>query len=444
MTGLNGFKPSQTHRQPQADPAGRPEPRETRDSAALLRSENAMRQAAKMEAIEVLAGGIAHDFNNRLTVILGNLELLEAEVGDSTEALALIRDAKLAAENGAGLARQLLAIAKPQVEERHLNDINDVIRSLENVLGHCLGKSARLRVALKADLPRVVFDSSGLEDVLVNLTINARDAMEAGDSLTIETDSVRLDSGQLPDKPDLSAGRYAMIAFTDTGHGMSAAVRERAFEPYYTTKGAGGTGLGLSMVYSSARRWNGHVSIYSEPGHGTCVKIYIPEKISPAKSAVSERLLPDGPPSDFPGRNVVVVEDQAQIRDIASKVLHDMGCEVHSFPDADRALEYIEAGPEVDLLFTDIVTGSRLDGIGLAALAKRVRPAMKVIFTSGYTRAGPFAGRLPGEGRYHFVAKPWSQHSIAVAMTQAFSSGDGTVTAADDGWNDRSSTAVAG
>jgi CheY-like chemotaxis protein len=402
-----------------------------------------MRQAAKMEAIELLAGGIAHDFNNRLTVILGNLELLEAEVGDSTDALALIRDAQLAAENGAGLARQLLAIARPQVQERNLNDINDVIRSLENVLGHCLGKSVELRVALKADLPRVVFDSSGLEDVLVNLTINARDAMEAGDSLTIETDRVRLDSRHLPDKPDLSAGQYAMIAFTDTGHGMSAAVRERAFEPYFTTKGAAGTGLGLSMVYSSVRRWNGHVSIYSELGHGTCVKIYIPENV-PAKAAVPERLLSNKPTSDFPGRKVVVVEDQAQIRDIASKVLRDMGCEVHSFPDAENALEYIEAGPEVDLLFTDIVTGSSLDGIGLAALAKRVRPAMKVIFTSGYTRAGPFARKLPAEGNCHFVAKPWSRHSIAVAMAQAFSIGDGTVTAADDGWNDSLSTAMAG
>jgi len=444
MKGPNGFKRSRMTRQPQSEPAGRPEPPETRDSAVLLRTDSAMRQAAKMEAIEVLAGGIAHDFNNRLTVILGNLELLEAVVGDSTEALALIRDAHLAAENGAGLARQLLAIARPQVQERNLNDINDVIRSFENVLGHCLGKSVQLHVALKADLPRVVFDSSGLEDVLVNLTINARDAMGAGDSLTIETDSVPLDSEHLPDKPDLPAGQYAMIAFTDTGHGMSAGVRERAFEPYYTTKGSAGTGLGLSMVYSSVRRWNGHVSIYSEPGHGTCVKIYIPENVSPAEAALPDRPPPNEPASDFPGRKVVVVEDQAQIRDIACKVLHDMGCEVHSFPDAENALEYIEAGPKVDLLFTDIVTGSSLDGIGLAALAKRVRPAMKVIFTSGYTKAGPFARKLPAEDHCHFVAKPWSRHSIAVAMAQAFSSGDDTVTATDDGWNDSSSTAMTG
>jgi CheY-like chemotaxis protein len=268
--------------------------------------------------------------------------------------------------------------------------------------------------------------------------------MGAGDSLTIETDRVRLDSDHLPDKPDLSAGQYAMIVFTDTGHGMSAAVRERAFEPYYTTKGTAGTGLGLSMVYSSVRRWNGHVSIYSELGHGTCVKIYIPENVSPAKAAVPERTLSNEPTSDFPGRKVVVVEDQAQIRDIASKVLHDMGCEVHSFPDAENALEYMEAGPEIDLLFTDIVTGSSLDGIGLAALAQRVRPAMKVIFTSGYTRAGPFARKFPAGGNCHFVAKPWSRHSIALAMAQAFSLGDGIVTAAAAGWHESSSTAMAG
>jgi CheY-like chemotaxis protein len=234
-----------------------------------------------------------------------------------------------------------------------------------------------------------------------------------------------------------------MIAFTDTGDGMSAAVRERAFEPYYTTKGAAGTGLGLSMVYSSVRRWNGHVSIYSELGHGTCVKIYIPENV-PAEAAVPERLLSNKPVSDFPGRKVVIVEDQARIRDIAGTVLRDMGCEVHSFPHAENALEYMNAEPEVDLLFTDIVTGSSLDGIGLAALAKRARPDMKVIFTSGYTRAGPFDRKLPAEGNCHFVAKPWSRHSIAAAMTQAFSIGDGTVTAADDGRNDSSSTAMAG
>lgn len=394
-----------------------------------------------MEAIEVLAGGIAHDFNNRLTVILGNLELLEAEVGNSVEALSLIRDARLAAENGSGLAHQLLAIARPQVQERSLNDVNEVVRALENVLGHCIGRSARLHVSLKTDLPRVMFDCSGLEDVLVNLTINARDAMEASDSLTIETDSVRLDNGQLLDKPDLAPGQYAMIAFTDTGRGMSATVRERAFEPYYTTKGEAGTGLGLSMVYSSVRRWNGHVSIYSEPGHGTCVKIYLPENVSPPKAAGAGQPDAGSPSSVFAGRKVVIVEDHAQIRDIASKLLHDMGCEVHSFPGAENALEYMEAGHDVDLLFTDIVTGSGLDGIDLAALAKRVRPAMKVIFTSGYNRAGPFAGRLPAENEGHFVAKPWSRRSIATAMAQAFSA---TNVAAGDGWHDSSKTMMAG
>jgi signal transduction histidine kinase/CheY-like chemotaxis protein len=415
---------------------------DARDPAILLRSELAIRQAAKMEAIEVLAGGIAHDFNNRLTVILGNLELLEAEVGDSAEALSLIRDARLAAENGSGLARQLLAIARPQIQDRNLNDVNDVINCLENVLGHCLGKSARLHVSLKKDLPQVVFDSSGLEDVLVNLTMNARDAMDAGDSLTIETDSVWLDSEQLLDKPDLAPGMYAMIAFTDTGHGMSAAVRERAFEPYYTTKGEAGTGLGLSMVYSFVRRWNGHVSIYSEVGHGTCVKIYIPETTSAAEATVPALSGTDKVTSRFPGRTVVVVEDQAQIRDIASKVLHDMGCEVHSFSEAQEALKYLEAGPDVDLLFTDIVTGNGLDGIGLAALAKRVRPAMKIIFTSGYTRSGPFARRLPADDDY--VTKPWSRHSIAAAMTQAFSTDDGAMGAADKEWNGRPAAAMAG
>jgi CheY-like chemotaxis protein len=202
-------------------------------------------------------------------------------------------------------------------------------------------------------------------------------------------------------------------------------VRERAFEPYYSTKGAAGTGLGLSMVYSFARRWNGHVSLYSEPGHGTCVTIYIPVEDGPPKASAPGQLAAARPVSRFPGRKVVVVEDQAQIRDIAAGLLHDMGCEVHSFSGADEALKYLEGGPAVDLLFTDIVTGGSLDGVGLAALAKRVRPAMQVIFTSGCTSSDPFAGRLPIEGDCHYVTNPWSRHSIGAAMTAAFSRGTG-------------------
>lgn len=395
---------------------------------SLRRTEAALHQATKMEAVGQLAGGIAHDFNNRLTVILGNLELLESEFESASESAAILRDARLAAENSSHLARQLLAISRPQQNERAVTDVNEVIRRLDTMLDRCMGESKSMHLALDASASTVMMDAAGFEDVLVNLTINARDAMDARDTLTIETGNVWLDDLAAGPRPDLVPGEYVLVAVTDSGRGMPAEVRERAFEPFFTTKAEQGTGLGLSMVYSFVRQHAGHVSIYSEPGQGTCVKVYLPvagqdrgETAGPGDTA--------GPNHVLAGIKVLVVENQADLRGIAGRIVSDLGCDVHTVEDGDHALEYLEAGGDPDLLFTDMVMPGCLDGIGLAREAKRVRPELRIVFTSGYTASGPFAEALQRSGDCNYVTKPYSRESLARALERAVTASD--VTASD-------------
>jgi PAS domain S-box-containing protein len=389
------------------------------DVTVLRRTELAMQQANKMEAIGLLAGGIAHDFNNRLTVILGNLELLKDEVEGQEEACELLRDAYLAAENSSHLVRRLLAISKPQSDQRTVTDANDVITRLETMLNRCLGESKELRISLNAYAPEVLMESSGFEDVLVNLTMNARDAMAPGDSLVIETDNVWLDDSAVLRKPDLAPGEYTMIAVTDTGKGMPDDVRAHAFEPFFTTKQEKGTGLGLSMVYSFIRQSGGHVAIYSEPGKGTCIKMYLPIAGQQVDTNAGPAAGHGNAQPEFSGTKVLIVEDQPALLDVAGRILADLGCDVDTVESGDRALEYLQDGAYVDLLFTDIVMPGNLDGIGLASAARETRPDLPVILTSGYTASGPFAERMLGERNCHYVTKPYSRESLARALRKA-------------------------
>lgn len=389
------------------------------DVTVLRRTEAALEHATKMEAIGQLAGGIAHDFNNRLTVILGSLELLEGAFDEGSDSAAILRDARHAAENSSNLVRQLLAISRPQQAEPVPCDVNAVILRLERMLDRCLGESRSFDLALSSTAPRVVMDESGFEDVLVNLTINARDAMDAGDSLVIETADVWLDELATTGKPDLQPGPYVQIAITDTGKGMPPEVRERAFEPFFTTKAGGGTGLGLSMVYSFVRQTGGHVSIYSEPGRGTCIKLYLPVGGEQAVRA-GRRADAAGAASVLSGTRVLIVEDQADLRDIAGRIVSDLGCDVHTVGDARAALEYLAHGNAPDVLFTDIVMPGEPDGLGLAEAAERKCPDLKVILTSGYTAAGPLSDYLQGGNRTrHYVTKPYSRESVARAIELA-------------------------
>lgn len=242
----------------------------------LRRSERAMQQASKMEAIGLLAGGVAHDFNNRLTVILGNLELLEMELESNDEVAGLLRDARHAAEQSSNLAGQLLAISRPPASRASLTDVNQLIDRLGSILDRCIGETRLLRLELNAADSSIMIEPSGFEDLLVNLTINARDAMRDGDSLTIETTNIDQSGLRQAGRTDLSSESYLRVVVRDTGRGMPADVREHAFEPFFTTKAEKGTGLGLSMVYSFVTQAAGHISIDSEEDRGTSVEILLP------------------------------------------------------------------------------------------------------------------------------------------------------------------------
>ncbi|MEX0708014.1 MAG: ATP-binding protein [Woeseia sp.] len=387
------------------------------DVTMLRRSQQMMQQAAKMEAIGQLAGSVAHDFNNRLTVILGNLELLGEEIDAGSDAAELLADARHAAENSTELAKRLLSVSSPQTGERTVTDINSAISRMESLLEKCLGESVGLSVVLNADLPQAEMHRAGFEDVLVNLTLNARDAMSPGDTLTIETTSAWLDNEYTSENPDLIPGAYTMVAVTDTGKGMTAEIRERAFEPFYTTKEAKGTGLGLSTVYNFVKQCGGHVSIYSEVGVGTCVKLYLP---TPGADRAAEIASPGARDGELSGRKILLVEDQADIRDVTSRILSDLGCDVRTVAGSNSALDYLKGGSELDMLVTDLVLPGDCDGVGLVAAARKQRPHLKVLVTSGYTSSGPHGRLLSGVENYDFLSKPYTRESLAAAMRRAF------------------------
>ncbi len=391
------------------------------DVTMLRRSQQMMQQAAKMEAMGELAGSVAHDFNNRLTVILGNLELLEEELDDGGDAAQLLADARYAAENSAELAKRLLGVSRPHTGEREATDINSVISRMETLLDKCLDDSAGLSVVLNAQAPQAVMHGAGFEDVLVNLTLNARDAMSPGDTLTIETTSVWLDNEYTSENPDLVPGAYTLVAVTDTGKGMPADIRDRAFEPFFTTKEAKGTGLGLSTVYNFVKQCGGHVSIYSEVGVGTCVKLYLPAADAARAGAVHSPAARNG---ELAGRKVLLVEDQAEIRDVTSRILSELGCDVRTVAGSNSALNYLNGGSELDMLVTDLVLPGGCDGVGLVTAARRQRPDLRVLVTSGYTPTGPHGKFLSGIENCDFLSKPYSRESLAAAMRRAFTGTD--------------------
>jgi len=315
------------------------------------------------------------------------------------------------------LAQRLLGVSRLQAGERTVTDVNSVISRMETLLAKCLGDSASLSVALDTHAPQVIMHAAGFEDVLVNLTLNARDAMSAGNTLTMETASVWLDNEYTYENPDLVPGAYTLVAITDTGKGMPAEVRARAFDPFFTTKEAKGTGLGLSTVYNFVRQCGGHVSIYSEVGVGTCVKLYLP-------AAEAARDAETGSPAvrndELAGCKVLLVEDQADIRDVTSRILSELGCDVRTVAGSNCALDYLKRGPELDMLVTDLVLPGGCDGVGLVKAARQQRPDLKALVTSGYTPTGPHGKFLGGIDNCDFLSKPYSRESLAAAVRRAF------------------------
>lgn len=384
----------------------------TADREAALshrRTEAALHQAQKMESIGQLTGGVAHDFNNLLQVISGNLQLLGRSVAGQERAQGYVKNALDGVRRAAKLASQLLAFSRRQPLEPKTVNLGRFVTGLEELLRRTLGEGIAVETVVADGLWNSLVDPTQVENALLNLAINARDAMEGSGRLTIEARNALLDEAYARQQTDLVAGQYVLLVVTDTGSGMSPEVLLRAFEPFYSTKPEGkGTGLGLSMVYGFIKQSGGHVKVFSEPGHGTTVKLYLPRSLDDEAPALS------APQQDGPGgsETILVAEDDDGVRATVVELLQQLGYTVLQARDAASALAIVDTGVHIDLLFTDVVMPGSLRSPEMARLARERRPHMAVLFTSGYAQdAIVHGGRLdPG---LDLLGKPYTQDALA-------------------------------
>ncbi len=381
-----------------------------RAEKALHESEQQLRQAQKMEAVGQLAGGIAHDFNNLLTVIIGNSSLMQASMNPEDANLELVADIREVAERAAALTRQILAFSRRQLLKPEVLLLNDVVTSLDTLLKRTLGEDIDLSFSMAPDLLRTEVDPHQIEQVLLNLALNSRDAMPSGGILRVETNNVRLDTSFCEDHSGIQPGAYVVLSVSDTGIGMDEEVKSHIFEPFFTTKEVGkGTGLGLSTVFGIVKQSGGSVFVYSEPGQGTTFKVYLPVAQTDADEI-------DGvlPVVDTKGgaETILVVEDEPSVQELVVRILCRAGYQVlraGSMEHADMALEQVASPP--DLLLTDVILPGGSDGRGLAEKLCGLYPDLKVIFMSGYTR-----GSVVHDGRLdediEFLEKPFTPDAL--------------------------------
>ncbi|TCR90651.1 hypothetical protein EV561_10339 [Rhizobium sp. BK376] len=374
-----------------------------------VKAEEALRQAQKMEALGQLTGGVAHDFNNLLQVVSGNLQLLSQDVSDNARAQRRVENALAGVSRGSKLASQLLAFGRRQPLDPRVVNIGRLVSGFEDMLRRTLGESIEIETVRSGGLWNALVDPTQVENALLNLAINARDAMDAGGKLTIEVGNAYLDDNYARQHDEVLAGQYVMLAITDTGSGMPPDVVDKVFDPFFSTKPVGkGTGLGLSMVYGFVKQSGGHVKIYSEVGQGTTVKLYFP-RVHQREDTASET---DFGPVTGGTETILVAEDDEQVRATVIELLHELGYGVLRAKDAASALSVIESGVSVDLLFTDIVMPGTLKTTELARQARRRLPNLAILFTSGYTEnAIVHGGRLdPG---VELLSKPYSREALA-------------------------------
>ncbi|WP_176053193.1 hybrid sensor histidine kinase/response regulator [Paraburkholderia caribensis] len=388
---------------------------EKREADKLLEATKAaLFQAQKMEAIGKLTGGVAHDFNNVLQVLRGNLELLQSRSPRDQWTMERLGNAIEAVERGATLASQLLAFGRRQALRPEPVNLGAMVRSTDDLLRRALGETIEVETVVSGGLWNAFVDAHQLENVLLNLAINARDAMPDGGKLTLELANAMLDDNYVRSLTDVPAGQYVMLGVTDTGCGMSADVLEKAFDPFFTTKAEGqGTGLGLSMAYGFVKQSGGHIRIYSEPGHGTTVRIYLPRTSAEARDPVT-RL---NAPALGGNETVLVVEDDKKVQATVIAMLADLGYSVLKADNADQAIAVLSSGVHIDLLFTDVVMPGTLKSPEMAREAVQLQPHLRVLFTSGYTQnAIVHGGRLdPG---VELLSKPYSREELAYKVRQ--------------------------
>jgi PAS domain S-box-containing protein len=390
--------------------------------AERTRTEEALRQSQKMEAVGQLTGGIAHDFNNMLAVIMGSLELLNRRFAASDpRAKRYVDAAKDGVKRAAQLTQRLLAFSRQQPLNPESVSANRLVAGMSDMLRHSLGGAVRLETVLAGGLWRSHVDANQLENAILNLAVNGRDAMPDGGRLTIETANCHLDERYAAEHLGLAPGQYVMIAVSDTGAGMSAEVVSRAFDPFFTTKEVGrGTGLGLSQVYGFVKQSGGHVKIYSEPGEGSVVKVYLPRLVGESEEDLEAETAPDLPLGDSQ-EVILVVEDEEAVRQLSVDALTELGYRVLEADGAANALKLIDVHPEITLLFTDVVM-PEVNGRKLADEALKRRPDLKVLFTTGYTRNAVVHNGVLDPG-VQLIGKPFTIEELAARVREVLDAG---------------------
>ncbi len=385
------------------------------DVTQRVRAEAMFRQVQKMESIGQLTGGVAHDFNNLLQIVRSNIDLALASGIDDERLATRLRAALDGTERGARLTRQLLAFARRQPLEPAPTNLGRLVADMTEMVRRSLGESIQVETVVAGGLWNAMADPGQLENAILNLAINARDAMPEGGRLTLEVANASLDEAYAAEHVEVRPGQYVMLAVSDTGAGMAPEVVAQAFEPFFTTKADGqGTGLGLSQVYGYVKQLGGHVKIYSEPGHGTTVKIYLPRTRQPEEVLQLAALTP----IEFGRETVLVVEDDAAVRAGAVDMLGDLGYRVLQADGADAALAVLSSGAPVDVLFTDVVMPGPVKVRELVRQAQARRPGIAVLYTSGYTEnAIIHDGRLDAD--VLLISKPYRRDELARKLRTA-------------------------
>jgi signal transduction histidine kinase/ActR/RegA family two-component response regulator len=411
--------------------------RELRERSQALAEETRVRkdaeailvQSQKMESIGLLAGGVAHDFNNLMTVVIGNLDSAERRLGRGGDAASIgkpIAAAMQGAKRAAALTQRLLAFSRQQVLSPQQVDLNRLVGSLSDMLTRTVGETIAVETIFGGGPWPTFVDASQLENAIVNLVVNARDAMPEGGRITIETANASLDEAYCRQFGDVTPGQYVLLSVSDTGTGISPENLRKVFEPFFTTKSApAGTGLGLAMIYGFVKQSKGHIRIYSEVGHGTTARLYLPRIAGAARLETvpaAARMESAGMPAARPGEVVLLVEDDQDVLDATADLLRELGYAVLAARNGAEALALLRGSERVDILFTDVVLPQGLNGRALALEAATLRPALPVLFTTGYARnAIIHDGRLDPD--VELLAKPYTQEDVSQKLRAVLDAG---------------------
>lgn len=373
--------------------------------------EEQMRRVHKMDAVGQLTGGIAHDFNNILAIVLGNLNLLERQISNDDAMLKRVLTIKKSAERAVALTKRLLSFSRKQTAQVAVTNVNNIIDAMKNLIARSLTPEIEIAYSLAGELWVTAIDSGDLEDALLNLVINARDAMSGGGKVVLATCNKTFDRRSAADKPGIEPGDYVQLTVSDTGEGMTAKIQQHIFEPFFTTKEPGkGTGLGLSMVFGFVKRSGGHIKVYSQPGDGATFRLYFPR----VKGEQPLHVQPISVLEQLPGgtATILVVDDEAGLLDIAKESLQTLGYRVVTAGNGPQALELLAKEPQIKLLFSDVVMPGGINGYELAALATKGWPGIKVLLTSGFTGRAAVDDRLDPL-RINLLRKPYSLSTLA-------------------------------